>query len=339
MRKSLMRKTTAKVGQILVERHSLLLLVILVAIILVFGLSTRRFLNTRTFSVIAFQCAEIGLMGLGMGLATMINGVDLSVNDTANLSALTAGLFLNFAFAHSFSLSTPLLIVIAIFIALATGIACGILNGFLIGYLRIPPILTTLGTLTLFRGISAGVTGGKRLTGFPEELSMIGRGDVLGIPVPFLILLGAGVVIHFVLNHTALGYKVRMVGSNVNAAKFSGIKHKSITMYVYMLSGILSALAGVIIMSRTGSVAYEYGTQTYILLALAIASLANISSGFGSIGALILAAIILQTLSTGFYTLLMTSPRGGFFKDLFWGAFLVFVLVIGQIIRRKKVTR
>ncbi|RKX38385.1 MAG: hypothetical protein DRP20_03120, partial [Thermotogae bacterium] len=72
---------------------------------------------------------------------------------------------------------------------------------------------------------------------------------------------------------------------------------------------------------------------------LAIASLANISSGFGSIGALILAAIILQTLSTGFYTLLMTSPRGGFFKDLFWGAFLVFVLVIGQIIRRKKVTR
>lgn len=318
-----------------VSGQDLLLLLILVAIILIFGLSTRHFLRLGTFSVIVSQSAEIGLMALGMGLASIVNGVDLSVNDTANLSALIAGMFLSSISSSALSY-TPLNIILTIFIALIMGTICGTINGFLIGYLRIPPILTTLGTMTLFRGISAAITGGKRLAGFPEYFSIIGRGNVFGIPLPFLILIMFGILIHVILNHTTMGFKIRMVGTNFKAARFSGIKDKSITMYAYTLSGILSSFAGIIIMSRTGSVAYEYGTQTYVLLALAITSLANVTPGFGSVSALVLATLILQTLSTGFYTLLLTSPKGAFFKDLFWGAFLVAVLAIGQIIRLKR---
>lgn len=326
-------RTDLRKGQVFINKYNILLTVILVVVILVFGLSTKRFLTTRNFSVIVSQSAEIGLMGLGMGLVTMINGVDLSVNDTANLSALMAGLFLKTTSRLSANLM-PFLILVTISIAILTGTACGFLNGFLIGYLRVPPILATLGTMTLFRGISAGITRGKRLAGFPDQFSSIGRGEVFGIPVPFLILIICGTIIYFAIEYTKIGYKIRMVGTNPNAARFSGVADKSITMKSYIISGVLCSIAGIIIMSRTGSVAYEYGTQTYTLLSLAIVALANISPGFGSMISLILATIILQTISTGFYALLMTSPRGSFFKDLFWGVFLIVVLIIRRIVQK-----
>ncbi len=340
-RRNLVKSITHRrsLGELFIERQSLLLLVILGIVTLSFGFTTPRFFTSSIFSVIAFQCAEIGLMGLGMGITMMINGIDLSVNDTANLSALMAGLFLLTVFStHPSARLIPLFIVVAVLIALITGLLCGVLNGFLIAHLHVPPILATLGTLTLYRGISVAITGGKSLTGFPDQLSVIGRTTLLGIPTPFLILLVMGVTMHVLLNYTTFGFKIQMVGTNVNAAKFSGIKNKSITMWVYILSSIFSSIAGIIIMSRTGSVAYEYGTQTYILLALLIASLAGISPGFGSIAALILATFILQMISTGFYMLLMTVPGGGFFKNFFWGAFLILVLIAVQIIRRKRGT-
>lgn len=332
--KSSMSENTKRAGRMFVDKYSVFLVVILAIVIFVFGLSTKRFLSVRNFSVIVSQSAEIGLMGLGMGLVTMVNGVDLSVNDTANLSALIAGLFLKAVSQKFSSTSAPFLILITVLIAISIGFACGSLNGLLVGYLHIPPILATLGTLTLYRGISAGITRGKRLAGFPSEFSLIGRGHIFGIPTPFVILLICGVIIHFVIEYTKVGYKIRMVGTNPNAARFSGIPDKSITMKTYIMSGILCSVAGIIIMSRTGSVAYEYGTQTYTLLSLAIVALANVSPGFGSMVSLILATVILQTLSTGFYALLMTSPRGSFFKDLFWGAFLVVVLIARKIAQR-----
>jgi len=183
-------------------KQNLLLTMLLGIIIFIFGLTARHFFRLSTFSVIASQSAEIGLMALGMGLASVINGVDLSVNDTANLSALIAGLFLNFI---SPNIGSPVIVsILTITLALIVGSVCGTVNGFLIGYLRIPPILTTLGTMTLFRGISAAITKGKRLAGFPEYFSTIGRGNIFGIPTSFVILIISGIFVHIIFNHTTL---------------------------------------------------------------------------------------------------------------------------------------
>ncbi len=314
--------------------HEVVLLVTLGISILCFSLSTERFFTSRTFNVIATQCAEIGLMGLGMGLTIMVGGVDLSVNDTANLSALIAGLFLTRL--PKGLISTSVHVLISILLALCTGVLCGYLNGFLVAHLQVPPILASLGTLTLFRGISAAVTGGTRIAGFPRGISVIGRGSMLGVPIPFLILLGSGLLMHLIVSHCTLGYRIRYVGTNIKTARLSGIKDRSTIVITYILSGLLSSIAGIIIMGRTGSVAYEYGTQTYVLVARAIASLAAVSSGYGTVGSLILSALILQVLSTGFYSIMMTSSRASFFKDIFWGIFMIAILIFEQVIKHAR---
>ncbi|WP_041076340.1 ABC transporter permease [Thermotoga caldifontis] len=311
--------------------HDIMLLVALVGSMIVFELVTGRFLNSRNINVILTQCAEIGLMGLGMGLTIMMGGIDLSVNDSANLSALVGALFL-INFRQSFG-SEIAFVVLAILISVGVGTLCGILNGLMIAYLRVTPILATLGTLTLFRGISAAVTGGKRIAGFPRSITAVGRGSTFGVPNPFWIFVISAVVLYIVVYHTSLGYKMRLVGTNAIAARFSALKDRFAIFLAYVISGILASLAGIIIMGRTGSVAYEYGTQTYILLARAIGSLAAVEPGFASIPSLVLSTIVLQVLSSGFYTMMMTSSRAAFFKDMFWGVFLIGVLVFERVLR------
>lgn len=316
----------------IVDRRSILLLFLLVIIVVVFGGTTPGFLTYPMFRVITSQCAEIGLMGLGMGLAWMINGVDLSVNDTANLAALTAALTLkHLSRQRSTSFNDILL---SYLIALLTGILCGALNGFLIAYLDVPPILATLGGLTLYRGIAMGVTGGRAVSGLPSEVTIIGRGLVFRVPVPFLIFLGMYAVMYFVLNYTAFGFRSKMVGINARAAYFSGVNHRRVTMLVYAISGLLASLAGLIIMGRTRSVSYEYGTQVYILFALLITNLAGVSSGHYGITAVVLATLILQSLSTGFFLRFLTLPGGPFFNNFLWGLFLVTVFVFTQLLKR-----
>jgi simple sugar transport system permease protein len=329
------KKRSSFIEKINIQRRILLLFVVLVILIIFFGLIRDRFLTISSIRSMAFQCPEIGLMGLGMAITMMINGINLSINDSANVSALIAGLsliklapiFVNFGFLY---------IIFAFLIASGVGIACGALNGLLVGHIGVPPILATLATLTLYRGISVIVTGGKTLTGFPEELSGLGHQLVLGIPLPFIVFLIVSFLIYIILNHTNFGFKVRMLGTNPTAAKFSGINNKSITMKVYILSGILGAIAGVIIMSRTNSVAYEYGTKTYILLTLLISVLGGISPGFGSVIGILLATSILQVLSTGFHMLLLGIKGSSFFKDFSWGVIFILILIIDHFIHSKQ---
>ncbi len=318
-----------------IEDRVLLLSVVLIILVIFFGAIEDRFLTGSSIRSMAFQCPEIGLMGLGMAIAMMIDGINLSINDTANLSALIAGLSIvklaPFFAGHEF-----LSIVVVFLVAIATGAACGALNGLLTGYIGAPPILATLATLTLYRGISVVITGGKTLTGFPKELSIIGHQVVMGIPIPFVIFLIVGILMYFVLEYTTFGFKVRMSGTNPTAAKFSGIDNRSIAMKVYILSGILGAIAGIIVMSRTNSVAYEYGTRTYILLTLLISVLGGTSPGFGNVVGVILATFILQVLSTGFHMLLLGVRGSSFFKDFSWGVLFIAILIIDHFMRREK---
>ncbi|MEM3433071.1 MAG: ABC transporter permease [Candidatus Methanomethyliaceae archaeon] len=317
------------------ERRGFLLTGLLAAIILIFGGTTPRFLTYPMFRVITSQCAEIGLMGLGMGLAWMVNGVDLSVNDIANLSALAAALVLQLS---SKNVSTPWLL-LSYLAAIFTGIICGALNGVLIGYFDVPPILATLGGMTLYRGISIAVTKGKAVAGLPLAVAQIGRGVVLNIPIPLIIFVGIYATLYCILNYTAFGFKAKMVGVNPKATYFSGINHRRIITLVYIVSGFLSSIAGIIIMGRTRSVAYEYGTQVYIVFALLITNLAGVSAGQYSVTAVVLATLTLQVLSTGFYTRFMTLPGGPFFNNFLWGLFLVAVLIFSQILNRIKTRR
>jgi simple sugar transport system permease protein len=126
-----------------------------------------------------------------------------------------------------------------------------------------------------------------------------------------------------------------MLGSNPIASNFSGIDNKSITMRIFVYSGVLSAVTGLITMSRTMSAAYEYGSTTYVLLTILIAVLAGVLPGFGKVIDIFLAVIILQILSTGFHMVLLGVRGSSFFKDFAWGVLLIIIFIINYFLRRR----
>lgn len=320
-----------------VDSQTLLLLGVFVVLIVFFSVTEERFLTGRSITSMAFQLPELGVLALAMMITILSGGINLSVNATSNLAAVIAGLFMvKMMPPGATSELSVFYIAIALVLALFVGLICGVINGFLIGYIRVPPILATLATLTFYTGISTGLTGGTTVTGFPEQLAVIGSESLLGIPIPFVIFVLLTILTSLLLNQTTFGFKARLLGSNPIAANFSGIDNKSILMKVYIISGILSAITGILTMSRTMSAAYEYGTTTYVLLTILIAVLAGIVPGFGNVIDIFIAVIILQILSTGFHMVLLGIRGSSFFKDFSWGILLILIFIINYFTRFRK---
>jgi simple sugar transport system permease protein len=320
-----------------IESQTLLLLGVFIILIIFFAVTEDRFLTGRSIASMAFQLPELGILALAMMITILTGGINLSVNAASNLAAVSAGLFLvKLLPAGATSEQVIFYIAAALALALLVGFICGVINGFLIGYIGVPPILATLGTLTFYTGISTGLTGGTTVTGFPEQLAVIGGQSLLGIPIPFIIFVLLTLLTYLLLNQTTFGFKVRMLGSNPVASNFSGIDNRSTLMKVYIISGLLSAITGILIMSRTMSAAYEYGSTTYVLLTILIAVLAGIIPGFGSVIDIFIAVIILQILSTGFHMVLLGVRGSSFFKDFSWGILLILIFIVNYFMRVRK---
>jgi simple sugar transport system permease protein len=324
-------------GRLHLENQTLLLIAILIVLVGFFRINEDGFLTQRSITSMGFQLPEIGVLSLAMMLSIMTGGINLSINATSNLGAVLAGLFMVRMIPEGLSGNAVLpYLLAALLIMLIIGILSGVINGYLIGHIGVPPILATLGTSTLFTGISTGLTGGKTVTGFPEQLEFIGAETFLGIPIPYIIFLILTIVVYVILNHTIFGFKIRMLGSNPTASNFSGINNESVIMRTYILSGLLASIAGVIVMGRTMSAAYEYGSKSYVLLTILIAVLAGIQPGFGNVLDIFLGVTILQVLSTGFHMLLLGLRGSSFFKDFSWGILLIIIFIINFYAKKRK---
>ena len=320
-----------------IDSQALLLIGVFIALVVFFSLTEDRFLTPQSITSMGFQLPELGVLSLAMMVTILTGGINLSVNATSNLAAVLAGLFMVRTIPQgSGQEQVVLYFAVAILIALFVGLICGVINGFLIGNIGVDPILASLATLTFFTGVSTGLTGGATVTGFPEQVSVIGNQRFLGIPIPFLVFVLLTILTYFLLYRTTLGFKARMLGSNPIASNFSGIDNKSITMKIYVLSGLLSAVTGILTMSRTMSAAVEYGTTTYVLLTILIAVLAGVIPGFGNVFNIFISVIILQILSTGFHMVLAGTRGSSFFKDFSWGVLLILIFILNYFIRGRK---
>jgi simple sugar transport system permease protein len=321
-----------------IDGQTLLLSGVFLVLAIFFSVTDSRFLTVRSVTSMGFQLPEIGVLSLAMMVTILTGGINLSVNATSNLAAVIAGFFMMKLIPSDASPEHVVLyIVAALIIALFVGALCGVVNGFLVGYIGVPPILATLATFTLFTGVSTGLTGGKTVTGFPDQLSVIGAKTLLGIPVPFIIFVALAILTSILLLRTTFGFKARMLGSNPVAANFSGIDNASVIMWIYIVSGVLSAVTGILTMSRTMSAAYEYGTTTFVLLTILISVLAYILPGFGSVLNIFISVLILQIISTGFH-MLLTGVRGSsFFKDFSWGVLMILIFIVNYFIRRRRI--
>lgn len=309
------------------------LLVILVVVVIGLAILTEgKFIRGRVFTQMGYLFPEYGVMAIAIMLAMITGGIDLSQVGIANLSSIMgAVVFLYIMPQELMEQGAGGYIVLAIVFALVTGVICGAINGFLISRVGIPPILTTLGTQQLFIGLGKVITGGPAVSGFPDDFVNIGSIKVFfdKIPLPMVVFAVVVAVIAFVLYKTSYGSKLYMMGSNAKAAEFSGVNAKSITMKTYMICGLLAAIAGVLILAKTNSAKPDYGTSfTLQVILISVLGGVNPEGGFGKISGVVLAILILQSLSTGLSMLKISSSVLG----LIWGGVLILVMIVNFIL-------
>ena len=290
------------------------------------------FLTPRNFVSMAFQVPEIALLALGVMLAMLTAGIDLSVVSISNLAALSTSYLLVTQVGEGGG-NVYFWIVVSILIGMFVGLLAGFANGAIIAGIGVTPILATLATLTLYNGIAVGLRNGQSITGLPEEFVAIGNGSLFGVPMPMVILLVAAVGVAIYINRTGLGMQSILVGANETAANYSAIGVKKVLYMTYTLSGGLSALAGLIIASRSASANPDYGAS-YVLLAIVIVVLGGVNpyGGFGTVTGVVLATVVLQMVASGFNALRFSQ----FFYQLAQGFVLIAVMVLNTYLDRRR---
>lgn len=289
-------------------------------------LAPERFLSPQNLTSMAFQFPEFAILALAVTITMMTGGIDLSVVGIANFTAVIAATILTQFSSPDMGVAAALLwLGFAVLISLAIGGFCGYVNGVLVAHLGLPPILATLGSGLVFTGFAVAMTGGSAVMGFPSVVAWIGNERLLGIPVPLIIFAVLAIGLHILLTRTAFGLKVTMYGANPMAALFAAIDINRMLLKVYIISGMFSSVAGLVIMSRANSAKADYGSS-YLLLAVLIAVLGGINpyGGYGRVVGVVLAVLSMQFLSSGLNMLQVSN----FARELIWGALLIFVMVI-----------
>lgn len=303
---------------------------LLLIAVCVFGLmsvmSPDKFLSSQNLTSMAFQFPEFAILALAMTIAMMTGGIDLSVVGVANLSAVLAAIILtNFSGPEMASAQSVWWLVLAIVAALLIGAIAGLVNGSLIAFFGLPPILATLGSGLVFTGFAIAMTGGSAVMGFPDTVALIGNAQVFGIPIPLILFSLLATILHLILTRTAFGLSVTMYGANPLAALYAAINLNRMLLKVYVISGMFSSVAGLIVMSRANSAKADYGSS-YLLLAVLIAVLGGVNpyGGYGRVIGVVLAVLSMQFLSSGLNMLQVSN----FARELIWGVLLIVVMVL-----------
>ena len=184
------------------------------------------------------------------------------------------------------------------------------------------PILATLGTMTMVRGIAIGLTHGNVISGFPPWVVFVGNGTIFGIPAPMFVFTAVAVPLAVMLGRSPLGIAIAMIGSNQQATRFSGVDTRRVLVKVYVISSVLASIAAMVMMARFNSANADYG-QSYLLVTIVAAVLGGVDpmGGFGKVSGLVLALIVLQLISSAFNQLGLSE----FLTLAIWGGTLILV--------------
>ena len=273
-----------------------MLLVLIALVYLAFGLGIEGFLSPYALADSTYNFSEKALIALAMALLVVAGEIDLSIAATMALCSLAMGL------AMQAGAGLPLMLLAA----LVTGLLCGALNGWLVTRWKLPAIVVTIGTLSLYRGLAQVVLGDQAITGYPETLSTWGNGsvgDLIGVPwlivpIEFAVLLVAGLAVGLLLHRTVHGRRLYAIGSNPIASRFSGIAVDRYRMGLFLFAGVMAALAAVLLTGRIGStrpnlaMGWELDAVTIVILG-GVA----IEGGRGSILGTVLAAVLLGSFT------------------------------------------
>ena len=288
----------------------------LFAIILVVSIMEPDFLTLNNLFNILRQVSINALIAFGMTFVILTGGIDLSVGSILALSsAFVAGLMTDGTSA-----------ILAVLAGLIVGAIMGALNGMVISLGKVAPFIATLATMTIFRGLTLVYTDGKPITGLSQGgwFELFGRGYFWIFPVPVVTMLIAFAVLYFILKKTTFGRYTYAIGGNEEAAKLMGIQVNKVKIMIYALSGLMAALAGIILTSRLNSAQPTAGTS-YELDAIAAVVLGgtSLSGGRGWIVGTLIGALIIGTLNNGLNLLGVSS----FFQLVVKGLVILFAVL------------
>src|SRR5271165_1899186 len=267
------------------------ILALLVVIAVVGGmLLNKDFLTVENWSNLLANFVEIALMALPLSLIVITGEIDLSVASMLGLSSSLLGLL------WAYKLAMPL----GILICLVVGALCGALNGVLIVRFRLPSLAVTIGTLALFRGFAYIVLGDKAVADFPTEYTDFGIGTVpyTFIPSPFVLFIVLAAIFWVLLHHTTVGRSIYATGANQTAARFSGVNISRLKMLLFIASGVISALAGIVFTFRFSSSRADNGTG-FELSAIAAVFLGGVTvqGGKGTVTGVVLSLLLIGIIN------------------------------------------
>lgn len=302
------------------------------AFLLMSVLNGSDFFQIGNFQSMAFQLPELGMLSLAMMITMLTAGINLSIIATANLTGIVTALILTrYVTPETGGPTSTAIILLAIGAGLLVSVIIGLLNGFLIAKVDVSPILATLGTMILLKGLAIVLTRGYVISGLPEPVRFIGNGLILGIPTPMIIFALCAGFMALLLNHTPLGVNIYMIGSNPVACHFAGVNNVGVLIRTYLISGLYAGIAAIIMISRFNSAKADYG-ESYLLMTVLASVLGGTSAagGFGRVSGLVIALIILQIVSSGLNLLGVSA----FLTIAIWGIILILVMAVNHLAAR-----
>jgi len=305
-----------------------IVLAIIILFVLILSFGSKTFINSTNFESLQSSIAPSAIIAVGM-MILLISGVfDLSVGSVMGLSGVVVSILLSY--------NIP--IILAVAGGLAVGIIFGLFNGFLVAFVKVNPLITTIGTLYIGRGLVDALLRGEKSHGVPitqQSFIILGTGKTLGLYNMFWIMIIIVVVAQFVIQKTYFGRQLYYIGGNYESARLVGIKVRRIRLFTYMLSGFLASLAGLLATARfeISSKFLGYNLELQIIIACLIGG-ASIAGGQGSIvGALF--GVVFMSLIVNLFNILEISS---FWQNIIVGAILIFVIFLDAYLsmRRKR---
>jgi simple sugar transport system permease protein len=288
--------------------------------------SPKVFLGQYNLQSMACQVPEFGILALGMMVAIITGGIDLSIISNAILSGIIASLAMYKYIAISGENQSAFMVMIIIsIVCAATGLVLGLFNGVLVSYLKIPAILATLGTMKLYDGLSTVITDGQPLRNYPKIVSRFANDNILLMPASFYLFIIVCFLLWIVMEKTKTGQEIYLYGESPKVSRYSGLNNNWILLKAYGICGIMAALSGLTMMSRFNSVKVGYGS-TYQLLTILVAIMGGVhpNGGKGNVLCVVFSVLMLQCIASGFNILNFSN----YVRNIIYGAVLILVMIV-----------
>jgi inositol transport system permease protein len=305
------------------------IILILFAMVALLSVMTKgTFLQAQNLINVVRQMSVIAMLAIGVTVVIISTGIDLSSGSVVALSAVVASSLAQAAGAtNQMYPGLDLPVFVAIGAGLLVGAAAGFVNGFLIAGFRIAPFIATLGMMTAARGLALIYSNGRPISKLDPEFNFLGQGEIVGIPVPIVLLAVVAVAAHLMLNNTRFGRHIYAIGGNEQAARVSGINLSRTKIGIYTFAGLLAGLGGMVLTGRIGSGNPQLGTGAELdAITAAVIGGTSFTGGIGTVWGTIVGALIIGVLNNGL-DLLNVSP---FMQQVVKGVIIVVAIIIDE---------